>query len=163
MSSCWTSPERKMCSTVLYDWAKSNTTYGILCREKKCETLRDEGKLIKGIANGIEGEQGKTCFFTELTQFRGTAYTLLAPKPKVSTTLSNRGQNQGKFFMSIYFGLLSEMENLFYKGNKAKCWGWTITATYAQVPSLPNKVSTKWLKFFLRLHSCSTLGGILLV
>lgn len=118
MSSCWTSPERKMCSTVLYDWAKSNTTYGILCREKKCETLRDEGKLIKGIANGIEGEQGKTCFFTELTQFRGTAYTLLAPKPKVSMTLSNRGQNQGKFFMSIYFGLLSEMKICSTKGTK---------------------------------------------
>lgn len=36
--------------------------YDMLCREKKCETLREEGKLIKGIANGPGGEQGTACF-----------------------------------------------------------------------------------------------------
>lgn len=108
--------------------------YGILCTEKKCETLRDEGKLIKGIANGLEGEQGTTWFLWSplSSQFRGPVYRLLEPEPKVSMILSKRGQIQGKFFMSIYFILLSEMDNFFHTGNRAKYWGWTTNATFAQ-------------------------------
>ena len=116
--------------------------YGILCTEKKCETLRDEGKLIKGIANGLEGEQGTTCFLRSplSSQFRGPAYRLLGPEPKVLMILSKRGQIQGKFFMSIYFILLSETDNFFYTGNRAKYWGWTTTAMFA-------RASTKCLTY----------------
>lgn len=114
--------------------------YGILCKEKKCETLRNEGKLIKGIANGLEGGQGTTCFLCSRlsSQFRGPVYRLLGPEPKVSMILSKRGQIQGKFFMSIYFILWSEMDNFFYTGNRAKCWGWTTIAAFAHT-------SPKWL------------------
>lgn len=129
--------------------------YGILCTEKKCETLRDEGKLIKGIANGLEGEKGTTCFLrsTLSSPFREPAYRLLGPEAKVLMILSKRGQIKDKLFMSIYFILLSEMANFFHTENRAKYWGWTTTATFAQA-------STKGLLPVFPQHTGSNIAGL---
>lgn len=110
---------------------------------------RDEGKLIKGIANGLEGEQGTTCFL-EPPQLRGLVCRLLGPQPKVSMILSKTSQVQDNFLMSIYFTVLSEISSTRR----------TDTSIGAE-PPLPHL--HRLLQHYLCLYSQSTPGVILLV